>query len=160
VIGYGEGEMQFIFRPMSEGDARTIAGWHYQEPYTFYDMDQDADDLAELLDPRSWTETYYAVVDEPGELVGFFAFKRDGDIVDLVLGLRPDLTGRGIGRWLLAEAERLAPAGTTEFLLYTGARSARNIRMYQRAGYVLSEAPPAGHPVIPGVVYLRKSRTS
>lgn len=89
--------MQFMFRPMNEGDARAIAGWHYQEPYTFYDMDQDPDDLAELLNPRSWPEIYYAVVKEQGELVGFFSFKRDGDIVDLGLGLRPDLTGRGIG---------------------------------------------------------------
>jgi len=72
----------------------------------------------------------------------------------------PDLTGKGIGRWLLAAAERLAPADTAGFLLFTGAKSTRNIRMYQRVGCVLSERPPAGHPYISGVVYLRKPRES
>ena len=122
---------------MSEGDARTIAGWHYQEPYTFYDMDQDADDLAELLDPRSWTETYYAVVDEPGELVGFFAFKRDGDIVDLGLGLRPDLTGRGIGLPFLLAGLDFARAAfsPTTFRLAVATFNTRAIRVYERAGF-------------------------
>jgi hypothetical protein len=30
--------------------------------------------------------------------------------------------------------------------------------MYQRAGYVVSDTPPMGHPHINGVVYLRKPR--
>ncbi len=129
--------MQFIFRPMNAGDARTIAGWHYQEPYAFYDMDQDPDDLAELLDPRSWTEMYHAVVNEHGELVGFFSFKRDGNSVDLGLGLRPDLTGRGIGlAFLLAGLdfgrERFAP---TTFRLAVATFNTRAIGVYERAGF-------------------------
>ena len=129
--------MQFRFRSMNEGDARTIAGWHYQEPYTFYDMNQDPDDLAELLDPRSWTETYYAVVDEDGELVGFFAFKRAGDIVDLGLGLRPDLTGRGIGLPFLLAGLDFARAtfSLTTFRLAVATFNTRAIRVYERAGF-------------------------
>jgi len=126
-----------MFRPMNEGDARTIAGWHYQEPYTFYDMDQDADDLAELLDPRNWTETYYAVVNEPGELVGFFAFKRDGDVVEVGLGLRPDLTGRGIGLPFLLAGLDFARAifSPTTFRLAVATFNTRAIRDYERAGF-------------------------
>ncbi len=129
--------MLFIFRSMNERDARTIARWHYQEPYTFYDMDQDADDLAELLDPRSWTETYYSVVDEQGGLVGFFALKRDGEIVDVGLGLRPDLTGRGIGLpFLLAGLDfARATLSPTTFRLAVATFNRRAIRVYERAGF-------------------------
>ncbi len=62
----------------------------------------------ELLDRRS---PYYAAVDPHGELVGFFCFKRTAQVpagflagayddptaLDVGLGLRPDLTGRGLG---------------------------------------------------------------
>jgi len=58
-------------------------------------MDQDADDLAELLNPRSREERYYAVLDEQKELAGFFSCTKDGETVEIGLGLRPDLTGKG-----------------------------------------------------------------
>jgi GNAT superfamily N-acetyltransferase len=96
-----------------------------------------------------------------GRLVGAVRAQRVGDSWEIGrLMVAPDLTGKGIGRWLLAAAERLAPADTTDSLLFTGAKSTRNIRMYQRAGYILSESPPAGHPHIRGVVYLLKPRTT
>ncbi len=101
-------------------------------------MDQDAHDLAKLLDPRSWTETYYAVVNEPGELVGFFAFKRDGDVVDLGLGLRPDLTGRGIGLPFLLAA--------LDFASSLSERRGRRC-ISQSAGQAMR--PTGGHMAVP-----------
>jgi ribosomal-protein-alanine N-acetyltransferase len=53
--------MSYRLRPMDEDCARAIAGWHYEGIYAFYDMEQDAEDLQELLDPRSWTGRYYSV---------------------------------------------------------------------------------------------------
>jgi len=44
----------FAVAPMTEADARAVAGWRYPGPYAFYDADQDPDDLAELLDPSEW----------------------------------------------------------------------------------------------------------
>ena len=43
--------LHFTFKSMIEQDAHTIATWQYQEPSTFYDADQDPDDLAELQNP-------------------------------------------------------------------------------------------------------------
>ena len=51
------------------------------------------------------------------------------------LMIAPDLSGRGLGRWLLAHAEGAAPPGTPSYSLVTGAGSARNLRMYKKAGY-------------------------
>jgi tRNA (guanine37-N1)-methyltransferase len=51
------------------------------------------------------------------------------------LMVAPDLRGRGIGRWLLARAEERAPDSATSYALVTGDASARNHRLYKRAGY-------------------------
>jgi tRNA (guanine37-N1)-methyltransferase len=57
----------------------------------------------------------------------------------------PDLQGRGLGRALLERIEGLAPANVTTYVLFTGAGSADNIRMYKKAGFRLRpdrKAPP------------------
>src|SRR5260370_7473196 len=66
--------LRFTFKPMNEQDAHTIAKWHYQDPYTFYDTDQDPDDLTELLNPQSWQETYHSVLYAQTQLICFFTF--------------------------------------------------------------------------------------
>ncbi|MFI6044270.1 GNAT family N-acetyltransferase [Nocardia sp. NPDC051321] len=75
------------------------------------------------------------------------------------LMVAPDLTGRGIGRQLLHLIETLAPPHIEQFILFTGARSERNIRMYQNAGYRLLPTPdplPPNH--ISGAVHMVKLR--
>ncbi|RYC12863.1 tRNA (guanosine(37)-N1)-methyltransferase TrmD [Nocardioides zhouii] len=57
----------------------------------------------------------------------------------------PDLQGRGLGRALLELVEELAPADVTTYVLFTGAGSADNQRMYKKAGFRLRPdrtAPP------------------
>jgi tRNA (guanine37-N1)-methyltransferase len=70
------------------------------------------------------------------------------------LMVAPDLQGQGLGRLLLEHAEAAAPAEATTYVLFTGARSTANLRMYKKAGYRLRpdlEAPP-------GAVVLTKRR--
>ena len=55
------------------------------------------------------------------------------------LMVAPDQAGHGLGRWLLAYAESKAPQEINAFSLFTGARSERNIAIYQRAGYRLTD---------------------
>lgn len=43
--------MEFTVRPFKQADAEQIAQWNYEGPYAFYDMENDQDDLAELMDP-------------------------------------------------------------------------------------------------------------
>ena len=93
--------MKFTFNKMKREDAHRISSWHYEAPYDFYDSDRDPEDLAELLNPQSWQESYYSVFNEENELVGLFVFKRDSQTVEVGLGLRPDLTGKGLGRTFL-----------------------------------------------------------
>lgn len=130
--------MTFQFVPMSDEHALAIAAWHYDPPYDFYDWTADADDLAELLDPEQRRDHYFAVLDEHDALIGFFACHRRKDAVEIGLGLRPDITGRGLGlpfveAGMAFARERFAPSRSFE--LAVAAFNERAIRVYERAGF-------------------------
>ena len=140
--------MNFTFTPMTEEDAKAIQSWNYEEPYTIYNLGEGPDALTEMLDTRS---PYYAVHDEQNVLVGFYSYGTsahvDGDmepglfvgerVVTIGLGLRPDLTGHGLG--LAFVHAGLDFACTTfapkRFRLYVFAWNERAIRVYERAGF-------------------------
>ncbi|HEX8123064.1 MAG TPA: GNAT family protein [Solirubrobacteraceae bacterium] len=106
--------------------------------YDFYDADADPADLAELLDPGEWGTRYFAADGADGRLAGFFVFKRAGDgVVELGLGLRPDLAGAGIGAAFVAEGLRYATStlGAASFTLAVAAFNARAIKVYERLGF-------------------------
>jgi len=127
----------YSFRPMNDEEAREISGWNYEPPYDFYDVASDEDDLAELLDPERRKEAYFSAFDDEGVLAGYFQFEVEGRTVDVGLGLRPDLTGAGMGLdYLLAglefARERFSP---TRFTLAVATFNERAIRVYERAGF-------------------------
>ncbi|MCW2835067.1 MAG: transposase [Nocardioides sp.] len=72
------------------------------------------------------------------------------------LMVAPDLQGQGLGRDMLARIEDAAPAEVAAYVLFTGAGSLDNIRMYKKAGYRL-RGPAPGEP---GAVVLAKKRDS
>ncbi len=136
----------YVFTQMNDEEARAVVSWRYEAPYDFYDMANDPEGLEELLGPPELREGYYAVRSD-GELVGFFSFGPGGQLpsfdyaddgyLDIGLGLRPDLTGRGLGlEFLLAGLEfgrrHLAPAG---FRLAVATFNERAIQVYERAGF-------------------------
>ena len=128
----------FHFTQLSQADAEAIAEWRYPEPYSFYNWTADVEDLGELLDPALRGEAYWAVRDEAGELVGHFSFKRkDEQTIEIGLGLRPDLTGRGLGRSFLAAGLDFAREGFApeRFVLSVATFNERAIKVYERAGF-------------------------
>ncbi|HEU4337510.1 MAG TPA: tRNA (guanosine(37)-N1)-methyltransferase TrmD [Nocardioides sp.] len=107
--------------------------------------------LRESLDDvrRGLGEWTVRVAREPssGRLVGAVRGRLDRhgewDIGRIMVA--PDLQGRGLGRALLELVEDLAPADVTTYVLFTGAGSVDNQRMYRKAGFRLRpdrEAPP------------------
>ena len=129
--------MQFKFKLMNETYAHAIANWHYEGVYAFYDMDQDVQDLEELLDPLSWTGKYFAVVDERGELVGFFCFEKEDEAVVIGLGLRPDCTGKGLGQAFVEAGLEYAKRkfNPATFHLSVATINQRAIRVYEKVGF-------------------------
>ena len=127
----------YLFCQMGDADAREISAWRYGPPYDFYDATADPDDLAELLDPERRRGAYFSVLDGESGLVGFFQFEKEDGTVDVGLGLRPDLTGKGLGTGFVLSGlafarERFSPE---RFTLSVAAFNGRAIRVYERAGY-------------------------
>jgi ribosomal-protein-alanine N-acetyltransferase len=134
---------QLSIEAMGQADAEVIADWRYEPPYDFYDARADDDDLALLLDPERRRDRFFSAR-EGDELAGFFELRAVGDTVVVGLGLRPDLTGRGLGGSFLADGlayarERFAPR---VFRLSVATFNARAIRVYERAGFVVTRSFP------------------
>lgn len=114
--------------------------------------------LRESLDDvrRGLGEWTVRVAREPssGRLVGAVRGRVDRhgewDIGRIMVA--PDLQGRGLGRALLELIEALAPDEVTTYVLFTGAGSTDNLRMYRKAGFRLRSDRSAP----PGAVVLTK----
>jgi ribosomal-protein-alanine N-acetyltransferase len=129
--------MRIEVRPMDELEAQQIAAWRYEPPYSFYDADADAGDLALLLGRESREGRYFSAFSDDA-LVGFYEFVSDGNDVIIGLGLRPDLTGRGLGLTFVEAGmafarERFRPS---RFRLSVATFNERAIRVYERAGFL------------------------
>jgi ribosomal-protein-alanine N-acetyltransferase len=132
--------MKYVFTSMDEKHANVVSKWHYDGVYSFYDMAADEDDLRILMDASNWRDTIKAVLNEDDELVGWAAFYTENNEFWLSLGLRPDLTGRGLGTEFVSECVNYAIShdkltrGTIK--LAVALFNQRAVKVYQRAGFV------------------------
>jgi len=78
------------------------------------------------------------VADEAGRVVGVLVLRPGATALLLEnVAVVPERQGRGIGRVLIAFAERKArDLGLTEISLYTNERMVENIHLYRKLGYV------------------------
>jgi len=133
--------MKFIFTPMNEKYADDIVTyWHYDDVYSFYDMAADEDDLRIFMDTKNWENIIKAVLNENDELVGWASFYTENDEFWLSLGLRPDLTGQGLGEEFVSECVIYAISGYKltkhRIKLAVALFNQRAIKVYQRAGFL------------------------
>jgi tRNA (guanine37-N1)-methyltransferase len=111
-----------------------------------------------LADVRHWmTEWTVLVLHRGGRLVGAARGRTHGETWDVGrLMVAPDLQGQGLGRFMLQAIEAIAPPEVASYVLFTGAGSVDNIRMYKKAGYRLFQWLPGDE--IDGAVRLTKPR--
>lgn len=127
----------YRFRRVDDADANEAARRRYEPPCGFYDSVAGPQALAELLDPERREGVYFWGPDEEGDLAGFFQFEERGTTVELGPGLRPDLTGKGLGLGFLLAGMGFAPEG---FRLTVAAFNERATRIYGRAYFRRCEA--------------------
>ena len=121
--------------------ARSISLWKYEGEFSFYDHNER--NMEGYMDG-----THYACTDD-GELIGYFCFGKDAriptvetnvyddDYLDIGLGLRPDLCGKGYGLPFFKIGLDYAKGHfqTKKFRLSVAAFNERAIKVYAKAGF-------------------------
>lgn len=97
--------MNLSVKPLTKTQIREFISWQYDGPYAMYSMTDENEE--ELLSFFSDSENgYFAIVDETDLLLGFCNFGEDAQVpggdystnaIDVGMGMRPNLTGRGQG---------------------------------------------------------------
>lgn len=133
------------FSRMTAEEARVVLGWRWPDVAALYEPD-----LSRMEEEVEWLLTpeyhYHAVRDGGGELIGFCCFGDDAQVVggdyaldalDVGLGLRPDLVGRGLAQEFLGEvmAFGVAQFAATSVRATVAADNQRSLRMFLRAGF-------------------------
>lgn len=122
-------------------EVREIYGWRYDGPYAFYDMSRNPGDLDQMPDPDG-REKFYSVLGPESGLAGFFSFIDEGDgELTVGLGMRPDLTGRGLGERFVRRGLEFGRGvlGANRFSLSVATFNERAIKVYERSGFRAEE---------------------
>ena len=132
---------------LTDAQACAVSGWRYQGRYSIYDGEPQG--VERLLDP---TNRYHAVSDdEQGELIGYCCFGPDArvpgfayddDALDIGAGLRPDLTGRGLGRRFAETTLAFAAVefSPTRYRATVACFNQRALTMARRFGFHVQES--------------------
>lgn len=146
--------MSFLFRPLDENSARTILSWQYEPPYDMYNLaaSEPENTLRYLLDPQN---AFYSIHGQLGDLEGFCSFGPDGQVpggdystpaLDIGLGVRPDLTGQGLGfeyvNAVIDFADRMYSPDRLRVTIATF--NTRAQRVWERAGFQVIQTFQAG----------------
>ncbi|MEO3825067.1 helix-turn-helix domain-containing GNAT family N-acetyltransferase [Actinomadura sp. B10D3] len=140
----------FTLRALRPGDL----GWVVERNGALYDEECGWDRTYEALvasvvadyvrghDPER--ENAWIAESDGVRLGAVFCVRREDDVAQLrLLHVEPDARGTGVGAVLVAECVRFAAeAGYAEIMLWTTALQHAAHRLYERAGFVLTEEEP------------------
>lgn len=144
--------MKLVVKNITQQDAVEILCWKYEEPYDFYNAILTPDAMLKLLGP-----SYFAVKNEQDELVGFFCIGKaatveeghaygvyDDQCIDLGIGMKPELTGKGFGSpffaFIVDFVEKKHPG--LPLRLTVASFNQRAIRLYEKFGFVKQKTFP------------------
>lgn len=110
--------MKLTIIPLSRSGIEAITSWRYEPPYDIYNLAHppSAEAVGYFQNPAF---AYHEIQDEAGEIVGFCSFGADGQVpggdysqeaLDIGMGMRPDLTGQGLGSTVAATVVDFAVA--------------------------------------------------
>jgi [ribosomal protein S18]-alanine N-acetyltransferase len=133
---------------LQKNHARQILGWRYPSPYDFYNPPENRppeEYVAEFVNPEY---QFHAILDGNNEFVGFCSFGMDGQVpggnyteeaLDIGVGMKPELTGMGLGRQffdavLQFAMARFNPAWTR---LTVAKFNKRALNLYKNFGFTL-----------------------
>jgi len=120
--------VKFRIEPATDALFAERGAWRYPPPYDFYN-----DDGLPPLNP----ERFFSVHTEDGSIGGYYYFEQREDAIFYGLGLRPELTGRGLGLAFVTAGLEFAREqfGASRFVLDVAEFNERAIHVYERASF-------------------------
>ena len=135
--------MKLRFYPLDKSAAREIVRWRYAPPYDIYNIEDSNESINYALKSEN---NFYAIRDENTGLVGFCSFGKDGQVpggnyvepaLDIGMGIRPDLTGQGVGNDLVAAVLNFAQKtfSSEQFRVTIATFNQRARRVWEKNGF-------------------------
>ncbi|GLC88281.1 GNAT family N-acetyltransferase [Lysinibacillus piscis] len=136
--------MRYVIHEMTENFANEISSWQYAASYDFYNGDASEEFKQELLE-----HAYEAIVNEQGELIGFFCTGTAAQVpkghkdhaylascIDIGLGMKPALTGQGLGTaFFTFIIQHIKQNHSVPLRLTVAKFNERAIRLYEKLGF-------------------------
>ncbi len=143
-LDQGQEMTEYLLFPLQREQAEEIVGWTYDPPYKVYDLTPGDLELLLLEEYR-----YHQVLDLSGNLVGYCCFGEDArvpgghysqsepEVLDVGVGMRPDLVGKGLGgRFVQAILDHARRAYEPQVLRVTVADfNQRSLRTFHKLGF-------------------------
>ena len=138
----------YCIEEMTDSIAREISGWKYADEYEIYSFEEGVETIAELMNGE-----YYSCTDQEKNLIGYFCYGKsaqiptvqseiyNGGALDIGLGLKPELCGRGLGEKFLKAGMNFAGEkwNPPAFRLSVACFTWRAIKVYTRLGFQCRE---------------------
>ncbi len=136
--------MNLTFHPFTQAHAEEIMDWKYPPPYEQYNTpDTDQPKPTELLTD---SEDHFFAVIQDETMIAFRSFGKDGQVpggsypdthLDTGGGLRPDLTGKGLGQEVITQGLLFGSRhfNTQKFRVSIDARNQRAQTVCRRIGF-------------------------
>ena len=134
---------ELTIRPVTEADIREFAAWHHEPPYDVYDIPPPIDEAVEyFLRPSTGCHS----ISRNGLLAGFITFGSDARVpggdysapaLDIGLGIKPELTGIGLGAAHVAAVVAFAQETFEETVrrVTIAASNERALRVWMGGGF-------------------------
>lgn len=137
--------MKLSIKEMNEHFASEILQWQYVAPYDFYNNELSDDNVQEMLD-----NPYFAIINNQSELIGYYCTGTAAQVpkgqdvgayveccVDIGIGMKPNLTGQGLGTAFFSFIVQTVQEEHHLPLRLTVAQfNKRAIHLYEKLGFV------------------------
>jgi [ribosomal protein S18]-alanine N-acetyltransferase len=139
--------MELLIQKMTEKYAIEVLCWKYEKPYDFYNNVLSSSAIIELL-----TNRYFVVLNDKSQLIGYFCMGKPAQVpkgeeqglykeecVDLGIGMRPELTGKGYGSLFFSTILKFVQTndGEQDIRLTVTSFNHRAIHLYEKFGFVV-----------------------
>ena len=134
--------MELVFKQLTQIHALEIANeWKYDNIYSFYDMTADVEDYEEFIDEDLRNQNDHYEVLENNKLFGFFCVIQENASIEIGLGMRPDICGRGKGKQFVKQIIDFIERNYEfdKLIMNVASFNQRAIKAYRSCGFKDSE---------------------